>query len=223
MLDGGSFTATITKLSKPFNSQYYKTAVLTKSDSGDQADSLANIIQTTTANSDNTNTYVTMKVTNVGYGTFDIYAYCQTNKYYKAGHQQITINSSPPTWSWTSNTQYAIDNHGEFSTLRTYEWNDFLDCIALFLKYKGISDGIITATQQQENNLIKTGSNVTVNALLMEAKSTSATNTMTAEKFNTVRFAIGCMNSTGIPVMNKGDKVLGNYFNILKDKLNAVS
>ena len=45
--------------------------------------------------------------------------------------------------------------------------------------------------------------------------------TLTAERFNSLRFNIGIFLSTGIPEVSSGDIVLGSYFLTLADSLNA--
>lgn len=221
--DGGSFKAIINGLSKPFNSSYYKSASLTKVDNGSTATSLSDVIYSITAPSSNNENYIVITVSNVGYGNFNIYAYCQTNKYYLAGSKAILIPTKPLPWNWSSMVQTAIDNKGEFQTLRTYEWNDFIETIREFAKYKKINGTTITATQQSQNNLIEMGADATINELLMETKSSSAKNILTAKKFNTIRYIIGSMYSTGLKTMSSGEKVMGSYLNALKNSLNSIT
>lgn len=49
---------------------------------------------------------------------------------------------------------------------------------------------------------------------------TSSDKTLTAARFNSVRYNIGAHYSTGISEVASGDPVLGSYFTTLTTKLN---
>ena len=111
-------------------------------------------------------------------------------------------------WQWTLNELKAFEKNGTLServiTNLTWErWNDFVDSV----------EGTV--------NWFNSVKGTTVPSVL-SAKLSSANKTLTATKFNTVRFSIGSMNATGITDRYANDPVLGSYFITLANKLNEV-
>lgn len=110
----------------------------------------------------------------------------------------------PSQWNWTQAEVNAFQNNGAISTLTWQRWNAFVDNVIAVAKWK-IGDSY---TQYD----------------LANAKMSSDSKVLTANRFNLVRNAIGSMNSqgSGISVVKSGDRVMGWYFTQLRDRLNGI-
>lgn len=117
-------------------------------------------------------------------------------------------------WSWTSSngsataaqTQAAynaVTNKGSLSSFSYLVWNDMVDKIYTYRTAK--SNG-------WANNY------ATYSATLM----TSSDKVLTAVRFNSFRYNIGSLYSTGITDVSKGDIIYGSYFITLTDCLNSL-
>ena len=126
---------------------------------------------------------------------------------------EIKIKSKkPPLWSWTSSNGSATASQTQdaynaligkdvvtkFSYL---VWNDMVNKVKAMLDSIGESWNSSYATY--ENTLM-----------------TSSDKTLTATKFNSLRFNIGSHSSTGITDKYTGDDVYGSYFTTLANHLN---
>lgn len=141
-------------------------------------------------------------------GGWDDSPYSIKNKY------EITVTSAKPAlWSWTSSngtataeqTQKAyeaITNQGRVTDFSYLVWNDMLS------KVKEILD----ATGNEWDSTYTTYSN---------ARMTYSDKTLSATKFNSLRYNIGCHYSTGITDRSTGEFVYGSYFVTLANCING--
>lgn len=220
--NGGSFYVTITGLQYPFNTTNYRDIVITKTNYGESTSSISSYMALKTPTTSGTANSVAVHVTNSGYGTFTIYAYAYTNKYYLAGTFEVTVLNSVTAWSWASTTRTALTNKGLTTNLRYGEWNLFIEKIKEILIFKGFGDTTVGVSTMTSNNLIVHSSTVTLLTLLNSAKASASGEIMTAQKFNTIRYAVGILAPTSINIVQDGDIVYGSYFIILETKLNSV-
>lgn len=139
----------------------------------------------------------------------------------------INVSTKPSPWSWTSsngsatttqtkNAYTAITNKGYTTDFSYFVWNDFVDKVQEFLEYDGIANSAIGTAKYGY------ASSTTYTNLLKNAKMTSSDKEITAKRFNIVKYCIGSMNSTGISDVVVNDKIYGNYFVTLANKLNAI-
>lgn len=120
-------------------------------------------------------------------------------------YQNITTESdSPNNWFWTTDETNAFNNKGLITKLTWGRWNEFLDRVEDFVTYYNGKYGTSVPS-------------------VLSHKMTSGDRTLTATRFNGVRFSIGSMNSTGITDRVSGDLVLGSYFITLSQKLNGIT
>ena len=103
--------------------------------------------------------------------------------------------------SQTKSAYNAVTSKGETSDFSYKVWNDLVNKVNEVQKEKGKS----------WSNEYATYSNT-----LMSSSST----TLTANRFNSLRYNIGKYHSTGISEVNTGDIVYGSYFITLTNKLN---
>ena len=138
------------------------------------------------------------------------------NDYGAGGYMSsgISFTTKSLYWSWeTSNgsatdsqTQaayYAIANNGKLTDFSYLVWNDMCDFILTVMQTKG-------------HSWIDYIYGLTFNETLM----TSDDKYMTAARFNSLRYNVGCIYSTGISEVSKGDIIYGSYFVDLMDKVN---
>lgn len=113
-------------------------------------------------------------------------------------------SARPSTWSWTQAEINAFNNKGKISVLTYQRWNAFVNAVVSVAKWKVGS----SYTQYDLGNALMT----------------SSSKTLTADRFNKVRYAIGSMNSlgSGITQVSSGDPVYGWYFTQLADRLNSI-
>ena len=123
-------------------------------------------------------------------------------------------------WSWSasngsaSNTQTAeaysaIIKKEPVSNFSYLVWNDLVDKVIEMRKGAGKSDW---STSNSDGTNIYISSSAT--------KMTSTDKTLTAKRFNALRWNIGTVVSTDITDKNPGDEVKGSYFIALAEKLN---
>lgn len=119
-------------------------------------------------------------------------------------------------WSWTSSngdatstqtqTAYeAVTGHGPISDFSYKVWNDLCNRIA---EVQELAVGGAWATDG--------GGGLTLDETCM----TSSDKTLTAARFNSMKYNIGRNYATGIADVSPGDLVLGKYFTTITDKLN---
>ena len=128
---------------------------------------------------------------------------CQTNG------QKANIDP----WSWSSSNGFAtaaqtaaaynaITNNGFVSDFSYVVWNDMVSK----------ANNVLSASSGSWNSKYATYSDTLINA---------ADKTLTATKFNSLRYNIGLRASTGISEVSTGDTVYGSYFIILANSLNS--
>lgn len=134
------------------------------------------------------------------------------------GTGAMTVYVSAPSvmidpWSWsssngdatasqTSAAYSAITNHGAVSNFSYLVWNDLVDKV---LEAKDAA-GVAWNTKYLS---------------AASTKMTSSNKTLTADRFNSLRYNIGIHSSTGLNDVYTGDKVYGRYFTSLTDALNT--
>lgn len=131
-----------------------------------------------------------------------IYWYSGTpgNRWEETYVSTLTINK-PGKWYWSNDAIHAF-NRGYTTGLHHTEWNNFVDHTRqMYMWYWSLST---------ENGI-------------SSAKMNSSDKILYAWKFNGVRSAIGSMSSTGITEKKKGDNVLGSYFTVMSNSLNAIN
>lgn len=118
----------------------------------------------------------------------------------------LTIKSEKAwEWSWTAEEYNALINKGAVSVITRSRMNEFKEAVKLMLFEKlNTSPDYDTYIQRAEKFDFTTSG------------------TLTAEKFNGIRFCIGSVNATGITDKARGEAVLGEYFLILAEKLNEI-
>jgi len=142
-----------------------------------------------------------------GIHTFLVRAYDVVGNYSDQKKVDIKIDRTtrPLFWEWSSQALDAFQNGGAVTNLTATEWNQFIQNIKDVVKWK-------------------TGVTPTITSAIFDG-------TFTAVMFNQAKNAIGGINATGITdklgVSDVGfenaDKVIGNDFIILRDKLNGIN
>lgn len=158
------------------------------------------------------------------YFTYDVEAdttyYLWVRHYYGEVTDYIYLYIEPPDpppavnkWSWTAsngsatetqtkNAYNAVVNGTAVSNFSYLVWNDMVDKVL----------EIVTALGSGWNDYYAAYENTIID---------SSDKTLTAEKFNSLRYNIGSNYSTGIDEVSKGDPVLGEYFTTLADCING--
>lgn len=137
--------------------------------------------------------------------------------YNLTGTGAMTVYVTPPgisidPWNWSSSngsatpgqtsTAYrAITNNGVVSDFSYLVWNDLVD------KVLEAKDAAGVAWNPKYLSAANT-------------KMTSSNKTLTADRFNSLRYNVGIHFSTGLNDVYKGDKVYGWYFTAITDALN---
>lgn len=153
----------------------------------------------------------TISVPYAGEWTINVRPYFSNSysSYYGATSSNIIRNITiSMQWDWLITEIAAFNKSGTLSeravTNLTYtRWNDFVDQVEIIRNWYNDTYGTDVPS-------------------VLSAKLSSANKTLTATKFNTVRFSIGSMNATGITDRYAGDPVLGSYFITLANKLNGI-
>lgn len=118
----------------------------------------------------------------------------------------LTIKSAKAwEWSWTAEEYNALINKGAVSVLTCRRMNEFKEAVKLMISEK-------LSTSPDYDTYIQRADKFDF----------SDTGTLTAEKFNGIRFCIGSVRATGITDKAKGEVVLGEYFITLAEKLNEI-
>lgn len=131
-----------------------------------------------------------------------------------------TTNSATPTitpFSWgttassngsatateTRNAYKAVNNRTAVSNFSYKVWNDMVDKVLEIFDANGWTWSTTYATAAN-------------------TKMSSSSKTLTAKRFNSLRYNIGSHYSTGISTVSSGDIVYGSYFNTLVNCMNAL-
>ena len=123
-------------------------------------------------------------------------------------------------WSWTSSngsataTQTkkaytAITSNGKLTDFSYLVWNDMVDKV---FEIKELLD---------ENWSTKNANTGATYLSYSKTKMTSSDRTMTAKRFNSLKFQIGDAVGTNLDDVDTGDKILGRYFTLLTDRMNV--
>ena len=123
--------------------------------------------------------------------------------------QKANINP----WSWSSSNgsataaqtaaaYRAITNNGFVSDFSYVVWNDMVSKV----------NNVLSASSGSWNSKYATYSETLIH---------SSDRTLTAEKFNSLRYNIGLGASTGIAEVSSGDTVYGSYFITIANALNT--
>lgn len=110
-------------------------------------------------------------------------------------------------WYWNTTELNAFNNHGPLTDILYSRWNEFVD---------RIQDAI---TEDASTWWISSGDGATLDYL--STKMSIGDKTMTAARFNSVRYNIGSRAATGITRKYIGDTIYGNYFITLQNSLNT--
>lgn len=152
---------------------------------------------------------------NVTAGTI-YYAYVRLYNATASGN--TTFHVTPPSgiskWNWngsngsatasaTSSAYNALHKGGKVSDFSYVVWNDMCD------KVKEILDSISTTWSTYYG------------LTLAQTKMSTSDKTLTAARFNSLRYNIGSRYSTGIDEVKKGDTVYASYFITLATKING--
>lgn len=112
-------------------------------------------------------------------------------------------------WEWTATELNAFNNNGSIASLTYSRWNEFINKVNEFRRYKGCEDDIPATVNVPDIGTVNT-------------KMSSADKTLYAERFNVVRKCIDDMSSTGIGDKQRGDKVNGDYFITMSNSLKSI-
>lgn len=117
-------------------------------------------------------------------------------------------------WDWeeTSARQKAYDaitSRGKLTDFSYTVWNEMVDKV---LDLKDVTGKSWYTTNENTGATYLTSS---------KTKMTSSDKLMTADRFNSLKFQIGNAVGTGLNDVSPGDKILGEYFILLADKINA--
>lgn len=134
------------------------------------------------------------------------------NNSYMSTPLYVTTLSSVKKWNWglsngnasanaTTTAYYAVTGKGLTSDFSYLVWNDMVDKV----------QEILTAKDLSWNS-----SFLSISA----TKMSSWDKTLTADRFNSLRYNIGLHYSTGINTVSKGDTVYGWYFTTLTNCMN---
>lgn len=117
-------------------------------------------------------------------------------------------------WSWTSSNGIATD----LQTIAAYNavTNNGILTDFSYLVWNDMCNFILTVMQTKGHSWISSQFGLTFNETLM----TSDDKYMTAARFNSLRYNVGRIYSTGISEVSKGDIIYGSYFVDLMDKVN---
>ena len=138
--------------------------------------------------------------TTITTGSTEISAFIWTGKNYTS-----TTSNPAATAAQTKAAKTALDNLGKTEDFSYLVWNDMVRKCNDIRSARGLSWNSTYAT-------------------LANTKMTSseAGRTLTATRFNSLRYNIGDMYSTGINTVAAGDTVKASYFTTLVTKMNAV-
>ena len=137
----------------------------------------------------------------------------------------VTLHNQLSQWVWSAELEYALTNKGKVSTFTYDEWNMFVYKVLDLVQNEGQANTAIGS------NPYGYPTSTTYSELLNDAKMTNTVEgrTMTARRFNLVRYCIGSMKAISPGVSNwseiardfvPGDIVYGKYFIILANGLN---
>lgn len=132
--------------------------------------------------------------------------------YYFYGYAESIGGTKVKKWSWnssngaassqqTKSAYAAISNQGETSKFSYLVWNDMADKVYETLSAKNLRWNSRFASYEN-------------------TRMSSSDKTLTAARFNSLRYNIGLHYSTGINTVNKGDTIYGWYFTTLTNCLN---
>ena len=104
-------------------------------------------------------------------------------------------------WEWTSAEYDALTNNGPVSTITYDRWNDMCRKVDTVQTVAGVSwdSYYLTFTQTM---------------------CTPSDKTLTAARFNSLRYNVSRYYATGLPEVYTGDTVYGSYFVTLMSKVN---
>lgn len=122
-------------------------------------------------------------------------------------------------WEWSTEVQTSIDSKGAFNVLKSGEMNMFVSTLKEALRKSNVDGYKITVAKQEEHDLILYGRDCTY-AEILNRCIFSVGESLTAKKFNTIVYCLGQWSSLSISKQNKGDAVMGEYFNKLKNSIN---
>jgi hypothetical protein len=129
-------------------------------------------------------------------------------------------DNRPDDWAWTTAERTAFNGNGNTTTLTQDRWNEFIERVRDFLKYKEIDGTAIGVNPYGESV------NTTYSDFLSLAKGVATDKTMYAGRFNIARYCIGSMlpagETTGIKDKKPGDPVLGKDFITLESKIKDI-
>lgn len=118
----------------------------------------------------------------------------------------LTIKSAKAwEWSWTAEEYNALINKGAVSALTRSRMNELKEAVKLMISEK------LSASPDYDTYI-----------QMADKFDFSDDGTLTAEKFNGIRFCIGSVNATEITDKAKGEAVLGEYFITLAVNLNEI-
>ena len=119
----------------------------------------------------------------------------------------VTAASAPAYWSWTASTlrrnaQTALNNKGAVSNFSYTVWNELCEKVLEIRQALGKSWNSYYLT-------------------FAKTKMTASDKTLTAARYNSLRYNVGDSYSTGISEVSSGDTVKGQiHFLNLTDKIN---
>lgn len=153
----------------------------------------------------------TYYIVNVQYGTWDTSFTWLGAEYFTTDKESVP---PPDYWSWTSsngeattvmtrNAYTAVTSNGYTTDFSYYVWNDMCAKVLEVREYAGYSWSSNYASYSA-------------------TRMTSSDKEITATRFNSLRFNIGALYSTGISEVSKGDIIYGSYFTTLMSKLNSL-
>lgn len=122
------------------------------------------------------------------------------------GGQTITMpeQGTVTHWSWTTAEREAFTNHGSCRVIAYTRWNELCEKIVEIHTAHG-------STGTWNSHYLS----------LDDTKMTAYDKTLTAARFNSLRYNIGTHYSTGIQEVSTGDIVMGEYFIKLETAING--
>ena len=141
----------------------------------------------------------TAYVVNVAYSTYD-------GGYTFMGSQTITMpkQGTVTHWTWTPAEREAFTNHGSCRVIAYTRWNELCEKVVEIHTAHG-------STGTWNSHYLS----------LNDTKMTAYDKTLTAARFNSLRYNIGTHYSTGIQEVSTGDIVMGEYFIKLETSING--
>lgn len=122
---------------------------------------------------------------------------------YRDSNWVYSYASTVALWAWTDTEREAFNNHGLVTTINYLRWNEFVDRV-----YSLSGNSWLTSSVE--------GATLSYSA----TKMTSTDKTLTALRFNSLRYNINAHATGGVNIVHTNDEVFGSYFITMEQQVN---